>query len=201
MRQVKQRGVTTSGDDVRHLHVEGVQSSALGRERSLFTWPRRCLAASRRRCDPRVGRVARRGGGGGARASRNRSARRSRAAVRLRRCDRCSAASMVIVVPTKRSRRRSSTRARWTSSSASLAAMSKVSCTRESVVLTPWPPGPELREKRSTSSADGTLNPSGMPAPGGTRRSATRSLSRVERMVSRVGRGVGAGRPGARRRR
>ena len=37
--------------------------------------------------------------------------------------------------------------------------ISKDSSTRESVVLTPWPPGPDEREKRSDSSAAGMLQP------------------------------------------
>ena len=66
---------------------------------------------------------------------------------------------------------RRSARARWASLSTAEARRSSSSSTRESVVLTDWPPGPGDFEKRSTSSPDGTTRPSGRPGPAGTWRS------------------------------
>ena len=113
------------------------QSSREGLDRPRLISPRRVLAASRRRCDPRVGFVARREGGGGASASRSSAAIRARAAVRLRSCERCSDASTERVVPVRRPARCSRARCRCRSVSAAVVARSSESCTRESVVLTP----------------------------------------------------------------
>ena len=85
---------------------------------------------------------------------------------------------MVSVVLELFSARRLRTRSRWTSLNAVVVPKSSLSCTRESVVSTPWPPGPEARENCSTSSSAGTLRPRGAPAPGGTYRSSTRSVCR-----------------------
>src|SRR5690606_37993065 len=60
-------------------------------------------------------------------------------------------------------------------SRAVVVARSRLSCTRESVVLTPCPPGPEARENCSPSSDAGTVRPSGAPGPAGTNRSFTPS--------------------------
>lgn len=118
-----------------------------------------------------MARVARRMPGG-ATASRRRAARRSRAATRFCRWERCSAALMVSTVPEILGASRSSTRVRWMSFNAVVVLTSRWSCTRESAVLTLWPPGPEERENCSTSSRAGTLRPWGAPGPGGTRTSS-----------------------------
>ncbi len=118
--------------------LTGSQASDAGRERPAFVSPRRFLAESRRSFDPRVGRVARRGAGGGAIASRSRSAIRSRAATRLRRCWRCSdAATTSSRPPTSRESSARSTRARWVSVNPPKATTSSSTSTRLSAVLTP----------------------------------------------------------------
>ena len=53
---------------------------------------------------------------------------------------------MVRTPSTSREPRRRRNRLRCTSVSAEEPATSKDSCTRESVVFTPWPPGPDERE-------------------------------------------------------
>ena len=73
----------------------------------------------------------------------------------------------MIMVPTSWGASRRSSRSRWPSLSVVLAAMSKLSWTRESVVLTPCPPGPDARVNRSVSSPAGMVRPSGTPGPGG----------------------------------
>ena len=57
--------------------------------------------------------------------------------------------------------------ARWASVNGVADERSSDNWTRESVVLTPCPPGPDDRENRSTSSPPGTTTPAGMPGPGG----------------------------------
>ena len=57
-------------------------------------------------------------------------------------------------------------------------ATSSSSSTRLSAVLTPWPPGPDDRENRSTSRSPGTVRPCGTPGPGGTTRSIRASPCR-----------------------
>jgi len=133
--------------------------------------------SSRRRREPIVGRVGRRVTGG-ANASRRTAARRCLAAVRFSRWERCSEALMVSTVPESRPASRSRARSRWTSLRAVVVPRSRLSCTRESAVLTPWPPGPDDRENCSTSSPAGIRRPPGAPGPGGTCRSSTRLLSR-----------------------
>ena len=87
-------------------------SVAVHRPRSALVWPR-CFFASSRRClAPRVGFVGRRFGGGGASAVRRRSASRSRAATRLRCCERCSEASTTTRPSVSRSPRLRTARAR-----------------------------------------------------------------------------------------
>ncbi|MDX6236549.1 MAG: hypothetical protein QOG10_1364 [Kribbellaceae bacterium] len=92
-------------------------------------------------------------------ASRSTAASRVRAASRLRHCERCSDAAIVSTPSTKRGPSRSSALAFRTSLSAVVAATSKLSSTRLSVVLTDCPPGPLDREKRQVSSASGTTTP------------------------------------------
>lgn len=144
-----------------------------GRLRFCLVSERRRFPSSRRRREPLVGRVGRRTRAG-TRASRRIAARRCLAAVRLRRCERCSAALTVSTVPESLPESRSRTSSRWVSLSAVVVPRSRESCTRESEVLTPWPPGPEAWENCSTSSPAGTLRPRGAPGPGGTCRSSTR---------------------------
>ncbi len=91
------------------------------------------------------------------------------AASRLRSCERRSDAATVIVPSTSAAPRRRRARDRCASVSAVELARSHVSSTRESVVLTCWPPAPDEREKRHVSSAAGivTVGPtrtSSMPA-------------------------------------
>ena len=110
---------------------------------------RRRLASSRRRlAAPASGLVGRRGIGGMI-ASLSRAARRSWAAARLRCCERCSEALIVSTVPFRRSSRCVIARRFWTSVSADVCPTSKLNWTRESVVLTLCPPGPEERENCS----------------------------------------------------
>src|SRR5512132_4371451 len=80
---------------------------------------------------------------------------RSSAASRLRSCERCSEALTVRTPSTSRRESRSSTRARWTGPSALVLATSRLSSTRESAVLTDWPPGPDERLNRHASSRSG----------------------------------------------
>lgn len=177
----RRRGAATSraGGRRRARSWSGVSGSdahsSVGRPRRALIWDRRRLASRRRRCEPRVRFVGRRGGGGGARASRSTVAMRSRAAARLRCCDRCSAASTVRTVPVSRGPSPSSARSRWRGVRAVVVARSNESCTRESVVLTPCPPGPLARLNCSDSSWPGITSPSGIPGPGGTRSSFTSS--------------------------
>src|SRR5699024_6009942 len=86
--------------------------------------------------------------------------------------ERCSAAVTVRTVPASFPDSSASTRLRWISSNAVVVARSRLSWTRESAVLTPWPPGPEAWENCSCSSASGTRRPWGAPGPGATRRSS-----------------------------
>lgn len=157
---------------LRHGH------SGPGRLRFRFISARRRLPSSRRRREPRVGRVERRTTAG-ATASRSSVARRSRAATRFRRCDRCSAAVIINTDPESLGASRSSARPRCTSSSAVVVPRSKLSCTRESAVLTPWPPGPEAWENCSNNSSAGRVRPRGAPGPEGMCRSSTRSVCRT----------------------
>ena len=157
----------------------GQRQSRPGRRRLRLISARRCSSRTRRRCEPRVGLVGLLGVGG-ATASRRSSARRCRAAARFRHCERCSSASTVSTVPASRGERARRTRSRCDSSRAVVAPRSMLSWTRESVVLTCWPPGPEDRENRSISSAAGTVSPRGAPGPGFTRRSSIPPVSRTD---------------------
>jgi hypothetical protein len=77
------------------------------------------------------------------------------AASRFRNCERFSAATIVMTPPTSRPARRSSARARRVGPNAEELATSKSNSTRESVVFTPCPPGPDDRENRQTNSDSG----------------------------------------------
>ena len=85
---------------------------------------------------------------------------RSRAASRLRSCDRCSDATTVSTPSTRRRSSRSRARARKLGSSALVVVMSRLSSTRESAVFTDCPPGPGDRLKRHRSSRSGTTTES-----------------------------------------
>ena len=128
----------------------------------------RCFLASSRRCLARRG-SAWSGAARGRRGERGRGAGRPAARGRRPGCGAGSGA--------RRRRRRAARRsaagrgcaapgARCGSVSAADDATSYSSSTRLSVVLTDWPPGPEDRENRSTSSAAGITSPSGRPGPG-----------------------------------
>lgn len=145
--------------------------SVSGLRRSRLIPDRRFLASSRRRCDARVGLVARRGTGGMI-ASRIISARRLRAAARLRCCSRSLDTVTVRTPSANREGSRSRTRARWISLSAVVVEISRLNWTRESDVLTPCPPGPPECENRSVNSAAGIVTPRGAPGPGGTCKSS-----------------------------
>lgn len=82
---------------------------------------------------------------------------------------------MVRTVPTRRGASRPRACSRCRSVSDVVVAMSRESWTRESVVLTPWPPGPLARLNCSDRSEPGITSPSGIPGPGGTRSSLTAS--------------------------
>jgi hypothetical protein len=117
------------------------------------------LPASRRSRAPRLGRVGRRGAGGGAVASMSRVDNLLIAACRLRSCDRCSDAAIVITPPVSRPARAFSARSLSTGGSDVVAARSKDSSTRLSAVLTDCPPGPGDLEKRQDSSSGGITTP------------------------------------------
>ena len=117
--------------------------------------PRRRLAVSLRSTEPLVGFVARRGGGGGLIAARSSCASRCCAAWRFNHWERCSAATTTSTPSTSRSASRARARCLRCSGNAAVALRSNTSSTRESVVFTPWPPGPEAREKRQPSSPAG----------------------------------------------
>lgn len=130
------------------------QSWTSGR-RSRFTSERRRFWAILRSTAAFVGRVGRRGRGGGAIAAVRTSTSRPSAASRFRSCERCSDATTVRTPSTSRPARRSSARARRDGPKAEELAMSKSNSTRESVVFTACPPGPDERENRQTSSDSG----------------------------------------------
>ena len=136
------------------------------RPRIDFTCARRRFPSTRRRCEPLVGFVGTRVRGGGPSASRSWSASRTRAATRLRCCERCSEA-----LTTSRGPSRLTARARWVSVSDGEPARSSESSTRLSVVFTDCPPGPDDFENCSTSSPAGITRPSGNPGPARTTRS------------------------------
>jgi hypothetical protein len=132
-----------------------VLQSWTSRRRSRFTSERRRFRAILRSTAAFVGRVGRRGRGGGAIAVLRTSMSRPSAASRFRNCERCSDATIVMTPSTSRPARRSSARARRVGPNAEELAMSKSNSTRESVVSTPCPPGPDERENRQTNSDSG----------------------------------------------
>ena len=112
--------------------------SGVGRLRLRLVSERNRFPSSRRRREPLVGRLGRRTTEG-ATASRRTVARRCLAAVLFRRWERCSEALIVSTVPEILAESRSRARSRWTSLSAVVVPRSRLSCTRESAVLTLWP--------------------------------------------------------------
>lgn len=136
-----------------------VQSySAGGRWRCRLVADRCCFEASRRRSDPRVGFVGRRGAASGARPSATSSASLASAISRLRSWERRSAAVTVITPELSRRPRRVASNIRCPSESAADSAMFQESSTRLSEVLTCCPPGPDEREKRQLSSEAGIVS-------------------------------------------
>ena len=96
---------------------------------------------------------------------------RSRASARLRTCNRWVDAVTVRTVPSRRCSWLWRTRRRWASESDEHVAISTESCTLLSVVLTPWPPGPDDFANRSVRSAATMTRPPGIPGPGAMVRS------------------------------
>lgn len=156
--------------------VVGLIYSGRGRRRSCLIADRCLFASSRRSLDARVGFVGRRGVTG-ASASRKIEASRVRASALLRSCDRCSDAVTVRTPSDSWEASRLRALVRCVSLSAVVVEISMLSWTRESEVLTPWPPGPEACENRSLSSTPGIVTPLGIPGPGGTHRSSTSPVS------------------------
>ena len=127
-------------------------SSSHGEVRAAFTAPRRAFASSRRRTDPAVGRVGRRGFG---RSSAARISARSfsRASSRFSAWLRCRSA-VTISAPSPVQRHPASRRSRAFTSGARLGdrSASKRSATAVETLLTFCPPGPEARWKVSVIS-------------------------------------------------
>ena len=111
---------------------------------------RRRLASTRRALEPAVGLVGRRARGTSS-AWVRRARRRSSASSRLRAWLRASCATARTTGP-----QRAMTRAFCASLRESEAATSKMASTRDSVTLACWPPGPDERLVRSTTSRSGT---------------------------------------------
>ena len=147
------------------------------RRRSRFTSERRRFWAILRSTAAFVGRVRRRGRGGGAIAALRTSTSRPSAASRFRACERCSDATTVRTPSTSRPARRSSARARRDGPKAEELATSKSNSTRESVVFTPCPPGPDERENRQTNSDSGITLERTRTGPG-TRQGCSASAMR-----------------------
>ncbi len=157
--------------------------------------PVRRFCSRRRRREAAVGRVGRRLRGT-RRPAAIFAARRRRASSRLRDWPRASWATAVRSGPA-----RSSSRARWRSSSVAEAATSNTASTREAVTLACWPPGPEERLVRSSISLSGIARAarrSSAPPP----RLAAAGLSRPARGCGarRAWRSSAAPTPGSRRR-
>ena len=127
-----------------------------GRSRRLSLMPeRRFLPRNRRVTEPLVGVVGRRGGGDGAIAWRSSWIKRDCAAWRLRHWERCSLTAITTAPSTSWPVNRCKARCRRGAGSEGVVARGNTNSTRESVVFTLCPPGPEEREKRHTSSLAG----------------------------------------------
>lgn len=131
--------------------------SLVGRWRCRLIADRCCLFATRRRSEPRVGRVARRGAGGWASAATTMSRSAWEAISRLRNWDRCSDTVTVIDPDAWFRASRWTIRVRCSSLSAEDSAAIQVSCTRLSDVLTCCPPGPEDLENFHCNSDAGII--------------------------------------------
>ena len=127
---------------------------------------RRFLASIRRSTEPFVGLVSRRARAGGAIAAPSSSTSRRSAASRFRSCERCSDAVMLSTPSVNRPASRSNALARCVSLSEGELAMSKSNSARESVVFTPWPPGPDDRENRQDNSDSGITIDRTLSGPG-----------------------------------
>jgi hypothetical protein len=110
----------------------------------------RRLASSRRSLAPLDGRVGRRVVGTWA-ASSSMSARRVRAIVRLRHCERDSSARALAESPSRARTRSAPGPSSWPRSA--------TISTADAVTLRCWPPGPEPRANRSSSAAAGSRSP------------------------------------------
>jgi hypothetical protein len=167
--QVRQRRTSTAPDQdgarrepgkyVRDSAAPPVPDHSSRPLRNRLMRDRRCLSASRRSTEPRVGLVGRRGGRGGAVASVSSAVSLAAAASRLRSCDLYSLAVTVITPRDNRPDSAASARSRSTGGSAAVPAISKESSAWLSVVLTDWPPGPDDRENRQESSSGGIMMP------------------------------------------
>ena len=116
---------------------------------------RRFFASRRRDCAALEGRVGRRMGGGAVLASARIATIRVMAALRFCHWERCSDAVTRNSPAVSLVRNRCRTRARRCAGTLAAWVTSNTTCTRESVVLTPWPPGPDEREKVQVSSRAG----------------------------------------------
>jgi len=134
-----------------------MRHSATGR-RPCFVSERRLFASSRRRREPAVGRVGRRTGPAGATAARNRAAIRARAASRFLICCRYSDAVTVNDPSVNRPASRCSAVDNTCSGQPVSWERSTDSSTLESAVFTPWPPGPDEREKFHLIALAGTVS-------------------------------------------
>src|SRR4051812_23251349 len=132
--------------------MQDLTPQSSGRQRRSRLRCERWRLASRRRSRPaREALVGRRVlGTASARASRSR--RRSSASSRLRAWLRASCATAVTRGPHRDSRR-----SRCSSLSAREASTSKTASIREAVTLACWPPGPEDRDARSSTSPSGIV--------------------------------------------
>ena len=99
-------------------------------------------------------RVGRRGLGGTT-AWVTSSSSRTRAASRLRCCERKRDDTTVIAPSTSRERSRWAASSFWSAVSTVVPVSDQVSSTRVSVVLTCWPPAPDERENRQVISLSG----------------------------------------------
>jgi len=125
--------------------------------RRRFVAPRPFFSLIRRSVAPFVGFVGRRARGAGANAPSRTCASRNSASRRFCSCARDSEAVMTRHPPVSRGPSRCIARSRRRSGMLGDLARSKMSSTRESVVFTPWPPGPDERENRHESSERGIV--------------------------------------------
>lgn len=130
----------------------------MGRRRCAFVVERCSLVARCLILEPRVGLDFRRGADAGARPELTSSASLARAISRLRSCERCSEAAMVISLPFRRRASRVSRRFLSSSRRTAEVPMFHESSARLSEVFTCCPPGPDDRENRQASSEAGIVS-------------------------------------------